>query len=242
MYLRETKRRRRYVVAHNPDEVKRQRAHRQRLLTELEAELATMKPRADGKHTKRACELVTSARFGRFLRQTSTGKLCIDRAAVADAARYDGKWVVTSNDDTLNAEDLALGYKQLLRVERCWRQLKSGLHMRPVHHYKPWRIHAHVSIAVLALLLERIVEIRTGDTWRNVRARLEAIKVVEYDREGQRIRQTTEVRKEALELLKRLGVAVPSKIHSIVPVPAPATDGDDLPGGEDSGPVDPAIA
>jgi len=235
-------RRRRYVVAHNPDEVTRQRAHRARLLTELESELATMKPSADGKHSKRACELLTSARFGRLLRQTSTGKLCIDRAAVADAARYDGKWVITSNDDTLSAEDLALGYKQLLRVERCWRQLKGGLQMRPVRHYRPWRIHAHVSIAVLSLLLERIVEIRTGDTWRNVRARLEAIKVVEYDREGQRIRQTTEVRKEALELLKRLGVAVPSKIHSIVPVPAPATDGDDLPGGEDSGPVDPAIA
>lgn len=235
-------RRRRYVVAHNPDEVTRQRAHRERLLTELESELATMKPTADGKHSKRACELLTSARVGRFLRQTSTGKLCIDRAAVADAARYDGKWVITSNDDTLSAEDLALGYKQLLRVERCWRQLKGGLQMRPVRHYRPWRIHAHVSIAVLSLLLERIVEIRTGDTWRNVRARLEAIKVVEYDREGQRIRQTTEVRKEALDLLKRLGVAVPSKIHSILPVPAPATDGEDQPGAEDSGPADPAIA
>ena len=73
--------------------------------------------------------------------------------------RYtDGKWVITSNDDTLTAEDLALGYKQLLRVEVCWRQLKSGLHMRPVRHFRPWRIQAHVTLAVFALLLERIID------------------------------------------------------------------------------------
>lgn len=80
--------------------------------------------------------------------------------------------MITSNDDTLTAEDLALGYKQLLRVEDCWRQLKSGLHMRPVRHFRPWRIQAHVTISVLALLLERIAEIRAGDTWRNLAAKL----------------------------------------------------------------------
>jgi transposase len=85
--------------------------------------------------------------------------------------------VITSNDDTLTAEDLALGYKQLMRVESCWRQLKSGLSMRPVRHFRPWRIQAHVTISVLALLLERIAEIRTGDTWRNVVAKLGQIKV-----------------------------------------------------------------
>lgn len=44
--------------------------------------------------------------------------------------KLDGKWVVTSNDDTLSAEDLALGYKQLMRVESCWRTIKSGLRTR----------------------------------------------------------------------------------------------------------------
>jgi len=73
--------------------------------------------RAAEEHTKRMCELLTSSRFGRYLRETGSG-LAVDRAAVRD-----GKWVVTSNDDTLTPEDLALGYKQLLRVEECWRNL-----------------------------------------------------------------------------------------------------------------------
>lgn len=139
----------------------------------------------------------------------------IDRAAITDAARFDGKWVVTSNDDTPTSEDLALGYKQLMRVEECWRTLKSGLRMRPVFRYRPWRIQAHVTISVLALLLERIAEIRAGDTWRNLRAQLQTIKVVEYERDGVRVRQTTELRSEVAALLRKLNVPVPSQIQMV---------------------------
>jgi len=207
-------RRQRYVVCHNPDEEKRQSEYRTKLVTQLEAELATMRP-GDGGHTKRVCALIASARYGRYLRQTKAGELRLDRAAITEAGRYDGKWVITSNDDTLSAEDLALGYKQLMRVEQCWRQLKSGLRMRPVFHWRPWRIQAHVSISVLALLLERVAEIRAGDTWRNIVAQLDTIKVVEYERGEARIRQTTEVRREVEPLLRKLGAGTPPKLHSV---------------------------
>jgi hypothetical protein len=169
--------------------------------------------------SKRACELRTSGRFGKYLRETSTGKLMIDRTAITDAARYDGKWVITvitSNDDTLTAEDLALGYKQLLRVEQCWRQLKSGLRIRPVFHYRPWRIQAHVTISVFALLLERIAEIRVGNTWRNVGAELERVKVVEYERGEARVLQTSELQPETIALLRKLRVAEPARLLSVV--------------------------
>lgn len=216
-------RRQRYVVCHNPAEETRQREHRNRLIADLEAQIATMETRGDGKHTKRVCDLLTSSRYGRYLRETPGGKLRIDRAAVAEAARYDGKWVITSNDDTLTAEDLALGYKQLLRVEQCWRQLKSGLRMRPVFHWRPWRIQAHVTISVLALLLERVAEIRANDTWRNITAQLDTIKVVEYDRGEARIKQTSELRASTTELLVKLRVPLPQRIHAIEPI-QPGTD------------------
>lgn len=216
-------RRRRYVVCHNPDEAARQQAHRSKLVAELEAEIATMKTDSDQGHSKRMCALLTSSRYGRYLRETSGGKLRIDRAAVTDAKRYDGKWVITSNDDTLSVEDLALGYKQLLRVEHCWRQLKSGLRMRPVFHWRPWRIQAHVTISVLALLLERVAEIRGGDTWRNLVAQLDTIKVVEYDRGETRIQQTSELREATEALLVKLRVPPPPRLHAIGPIPSGPT-------------------
>jgi hypothetical protein len=156
------------------------------------------------------------------VRETNRGLLRVDRAAVAEAARYDGKWVVTSNDDTLTAEDLALGYKQLMRVEQCWRQLKSGLRMRPVFHFRPWRIQAHVTIAMLALLVERIAEIRTGDTWRNLGDQLDRIQVVEYDHNGARIRQTSEFDRGLTALLAKLGVPPPPKLHTVAAAPSAA--------------------
>jgi hypothetical protein len=176
-----------------------------------------------GRHTKHACALLTSGRFGRYLRQTSTGLLRVDRAAVREAGRYDGKWVITSNDDTLTAEDLALGYKQLMRVEQCWRQLKSGLELRPVRHFRPWRIQAHVTLTMLSLLLERIAEIRGGDSWRNLLAQLDTIKVVEYDRGPVRVQQTTELRPQVAELLRRLQVREPPPLHGVGVSPAAAS-------------------
>ena len=214
-------RRRRYVVCHNPKEAERQHQHREKLLEELRLELESLRePGCGEQHSKRACELLTSRRYGRFLRQSAGGVLNIDRAAVAAEARLDGKWVITSNDDSLSAEDLALGYKQLMRVEECWRTMKSGLRTRPIFHWTPHRICAHISLCVLALLLERMAEQRAGDTWRNILALLDAIKVVDYDRGAARVRQTTEVRSQAAEMLRRLQVPLPPRLHRIEPTAA----------------------
>ena len=66
--------------------------------------------------------------------------------------------MVHGNDDSLSAEDLALGYKQLQRVEEAWRRLKSGRRLRPVYHFASQRIKAHVALSVLALLLGRVAD------------------------------------------------------------------------------------
>jgi hypothetical protein len=86
---------RRYAVCFNPQEAARQKAHREQLLTELEAELASLRPLPGEAHTKRVCALRSSARYGRYLKQTRAG-LAIDRKAVTAAERLDGKFVVHS--------------------------------------------------------------------------------------------------------------------------------------------------
>ena len=57
---------------------------------------------------------------------------------------------------TRGADDLALGYKQAGQVERAWHLLKSGLQFERLFHWAPHRICAHVSLTVVALLLERL--------------------------------------------------------------------------------------
>ena len=205
-------RRRRYVVCHNPLEVERQRKHRTRVLTELEAEIVSLKDIDSGSYTKRVFKLLASRRYGQYLRRTKTGKLRMDRSAVKRSEKHDGKFVVHSNDDTLSAEDLALGYKQLMRVEDAWRHLKSGLKMRPVFHYAVHRIHAHVFLTVLSLLLERVAEQSCGDTWRNIRDDLKQIKLAQLSSENGTLWQVTEPRPEARNRLKLLELNNPPTI------------------------------
>jgi transposase len=73
----------------------------------------------------------------------------------------DGKYLVRSSDPTLTTDEIALGYKQLLQVERGWRDMTTTLELRPAYHRKEDRIRAHIVLCWLALLLIRVAENRT---------------------------------------------------------------------------------
>jgi len=158
------------------------------------------------------CELRASGRYGRYIRLTQNGQPRIDQANVQALARLDGKFVVHSNDDTLSAADLALGYKQLQRVEVAWRMLKSGLRLRPVFHWAPHRIHAHVALTVLSLRLERIAEQACGDTWRSIRDDLKQIKLAQLLSPNGTVWQVTEPGTNALKRLKSLKIPPPPPV------------------------------
>jgi DDE family transposase len=208
----EGERRRRYVVCHNPQEEQRQRAHRRQVLYELEAELASLQEVQGESHSKRVCQLRASRRYGRYLRLTKGGLLRIDAAKRRVEEQLDGKFVVHSNDDSLTPADLALGYKQLQRVEEAWRTLKSGLRLRPVYHWAVHRIHAHVALSVLALLLERVIEQACGDTWRNIRADLAQIKLAQLLSPHGEVWQVTQPSPEAAKHLQCLEMKHPPAV------------------------------
>jgi transposase len=215
VWVGEGERRRRYVVCHNPDEAAREHAHRERLLELVRAELAALDVR-QADHPKRACELMASRRFGRYLRMDTHGRLSLDTAKVATEAKYDGTFVVTTNDDTLDAEDVALGYTSMTLIEGCFRRMKTtGLQTRPIYHWRPHRIIAHVKLCVLALLLERAAEIRGQQTWRTIRQTLDQLKVVRYRMHGKTILQSTQMTATIAETLRSLGIPLPKRILEV---------------------------
>jgi transposase len=196
-------RRRRYVVCFNPDEAKRQRAHREEVIRELSASLESL-GRKGNEHPKRACALLSSKRFGKYLRKLKSGRVVLDKGAIREAGRRDGLWVLRTNDESLSSEDLALAYKQLMRVEESWKLMKSGLEIRPVFHHTPERIRAHVFLCVLSLLLERVVGNASGESWRRVRESLRKIKVAQLLTPNGTIFQTSPTPPSCRNLLKKL--------------------------------------
>jgi len=212
-------RRRRYVVCYNAEEAVRQRTHREQILADLEAVLPDLHARGEGAHSKRACTLRASERYGQYLNQDRHGRLAIDPAKVRQAERRDGKFVVHSNDDTLTPEDLALGYKQLAQVERAWRLLKSGLRIRPIFHWAPHRICAHVSLTMVGLLLERLAENACSDTWRNIRDDLRQIKLAQFLTPQGELWQVTDPLPAAANRLKQLKIPPPPPVLKVDPPP-----------------------
>ena len=157
-------------------------------------------------------ELRTTPALYRLLRRTNEGKLRVDRAKVRAEARFDGKFLLRSSDDTLTAADIAVAYKQLYEVERGWRDMKGALKLRPVFHYREDRIRAHVQLCWLALLLIRTVEHSTDDTWRNVRHELDRMHLVTLETgDGGRVAQRSATTDGQRAILKALGLAEPAR-------------------------------
>lgn len=192
---------RRYVVCWNPLEAERQRKHREEVLEELEEELRNLK-----NHPKRACELVSSRRYGLYLRRLKNGELRLSKKAIREKEKRDGLWVIHTNDKELSTEDLALAYKQLVRVEETWKTMKSTIEIRPMFHRTEERIKSHVFLCVLALLLERVAEKACGRTWPRIREELRTIKVAQLLAPNGTVYQSSPGSQKARNLLKKLKI------------------------------------
>jgi Transposase DDE domain len=168
----------RFAVCHNPEQAERDRLVRERLVTHLEHLIEGSDAWAKSKRDELVGSLKDKPGLRRLLRRTQTGLLRINHGAIRREAVLDGKWLLRTNDQTLTPEDLAAAYKQLIAVERGWRDMKGALRLRPVFHYREDRIRAHVQLCWLALLLIRVAENAAGDTWRNIRHELDRMHLV----------------------------------------------------------------
>ena len=215
VYVGQGTHQRRYVVVYNPEEAKRDRHTRQNILARLEQEIAALGDLKGKHHTKAVCALVTHRSLGRYLRQLKGGGLRINQSKVRAEERVDGKYLLSSSDRGLTAEEIALGYKQLLEVERAFRSLKQTLELRPMYHRKDERIRTHVTLCWLALLLIRIIEKVTGQSWEKTRQVLQRIHQGEFATKDGRILQRTELTREQEQILKRLGIKPPPKVGKV---------------------------
>ncbi len=179
---------RRYVVCFNPEEAKKDKLDREKILAGLEKKLA------DG-GLKR---LIPNRGYKRFLR-VQKGQYEIDRRAAEEEERFDGKYVLRTTT-SLPADEVALAYKNLLWIERLFRDLKSLLETRPIYHHRVKdNVKGHIFGCFLALYL--VVELRkkleaSGSRveWADLVRDLEQMRAIELNLEQQRYLLRTELR------------------------------------------------
>jgi transposase len=77
--------------------------------------------------------------------------------------KIEGKYVIATSEKGLSVLDAVAMYKELTEVESGFRQLKDVMAMRPIYHQVELRVKAHIFVAALALLVQRLLGRRLKD-------------------------------------------------------------------------------
>ena len=162
---------RRFVVCHNEEQARKDREDR-------EAIVASLRDQLKGG----AKSLVGNKGYRKYLQVEGQRPFGIDWAKVKQEARFDGKWVLRSNWDQASAEELALRYKDLWKVEAVFRATKTAIQTRPIYHKCDATIRGHVFCSFLALVLmkeleDRLLEKGSELEWADVLRDLESLRV-----------------------------------------------------------------
>jgi hypothetical protein len=196
---------RRYVVCENPAQARKDKADREAILASLEDALK-----------KGAKSLVGNKGYRKYL-AVERGSVSINRAKAKGEARYDGKFVLRTNVD-LAADQVALKYKELWRVEHAFRTVKSVLDTRPIYHKCDETIKGHVFASFLALVVMHEMDRRLAAKghrfeWEDVKRDLDALSEVEVADGNDRYWLRTEFVGATGKALQALGIAAPAKVR-----------------------------
>ena len=198
---------RRYIVCLNPKEARKDQVDREAILASLEEQLK-----------KGATSLVGNRGFRRYLK-SEKGAFSIDQEKVKLDARFDGKWVLTTNT-RLKAEEVALKYKELWQVEHLFRDTKSLIETRPIFHKCDETIRGHVFCSFLALVLKkelyrRLEAAGNNFEWSDIKQDLKSLQEVTLDEDGKRLAIRTQCQGTCGKVFQAVGVAVPPTMRDI---------------------------
>lgn len=95
--------------------------------------------------------------YNKFLVISKDVQVTIDKSKIEEDSKWDGlKGYITNTD--LPAAEVYRQYSSLWQVERAFRITKGTLEMRPMFHFTPKRIEAHVCICFVAYKVYKEVE------------------------------------------------------------------------------------
>lgn len=200
----------RYIVCYNPEEARNDRREREAMVAGLEAELS-----------KGVRSLFRNQVARRYL-VIEGAEVRINRERIRDDARYDGKWVLQTNTD-LPAEEVARAYKGLWQVENAFRTIKNPLELRPIYHWSEPRVRAHISLCVVAYLLERVMDVALAKadlkmTTQEAVEELAQISMCEVKAGGKRLMGATTLTDRQRAVLRALGVPEPPALESLADI------------------------
>jgi len=123
--------------------------------------------------------------------------------------KYEGKYLIQTDQPDMTPEEAVAQYKELNEVERGFHALKDPIGMRPIWHRVERRVRAHIFVAALAFLLDRMLEraLKEGRVTLSAAAAwsaLQTVRQVSFRVQGQLRHGVTPGSSRARQVLKAL--------------------------------------
>jgi hypothetical protein len=209
---------RRLVVSYSSRRAHKDQADRRALLARLQAKLAA-KPRVDKAtgeihQPANAKKLITNSGYLRYIENADQGGVFVldEDKVMADAA-WDGLHAIVTNDRTSSASQLLAQYRRLWVIEESFRTIKHGLAVRPIYHFKPERIQAHIALCYLAFALtrhaqQRIKLAQQAMSVERIRAALHGVQasILEHTKTKAKYRMPSAFGHDAARIYKAFGL------------------------------------
>ena len=142
---------RRIVVGYSLQRAIKDKSDRERLIHKIKTKIGI-------KATTK--KLITNNGYLKYMDEEKKGQVVFNEEKIKEEERWDGLHGIITNDFTTKSEDLLCQYKRLWVIEESFRINKHSLSMRPIYHYKPERIKAHILICYLAFSLYRSLQMK----------------------------------------------------------------------------------
>ena len=102
--------------------------------------------------------LVNNYGYKKYIQVDGESKYRIDKEKIEQDARWDGLHGVITNIENPNVNNILSQYKGLWQVEETFRVSKHDMKVRPIYHWVPRRIKAHIALCFMALTCIRTLE------------------------------------------------------------------------------------
>lgn len=145
----------RLIVSYKKRRAIKDSEERERLLNKIKKLIGSKGP------TKK---LISNQGVKKFTITDEVSKTTIDAEKIAEDAMWDGLHGVITNIKTQTAESIIAQYARLWVIEESFRIKKHLLKIRPIFHWKPSRIHAHIAICYMAFAVLRHLQYRVALT------------------------------------------------------------------------------
>jgi len=149
------------LVTWSEERARKDASDRQRLLARLRKKL-------QGKKALPGKSLVTNRGTNKYLsleNKNGQDSYILDEEKILRDSRWDGLHGVITDlpaESAAEAQDILAHYGSLWRIEESFRVNKHDLSIRPIYHWAPRRIEAHIALTYLAFALLRHLQHRVA--------------------------------------------------------------------------------